>query len=581
MQSDSAERDLINSPQSGATSCTDQSEWPNVVLVLGEPERVLAILLGLLPSNGKESYKIVCRNGVGLAIRNEGVILPQQWSPSADEEAIVLGHLVHEAFPPEQAIPEAVANLSSGMVSALAKLQGIFVLIRIDWRAGRVQLVSDLLGTKPFYTCDCNGIVVLSDRATTCARWNGGRIDPLGFSAYLILKTALADRSMYEGVARVPGSTVLSVSTKEYRTERYWHPSGDDLPIGPDDLADQFHHEFRKSVARLLAPHTKATILLSGGFDSRYILLCGLELDRPDLDCATVAYNEAEDMIARQVARDLGVGCRSVSIPGSLWDRFPDLWHHHPDGYPISRNLTYLAVISSEFTGPYVDGSLAGMAFRCPAVEPVGTPPRNAGDAYEEIWGRRLPAPELIFRPAIVRRHFAAAQQAIREQGEQVGWQPKFRLLWSYHTHERRYISNNLLQYQSIATSVHPFYDRSLLERRLRYTDAAFSREAYRALLQRHYPWPGGHPHADDSAHLNDTIRAFCWKLWRQIPALTMFIARHRAIFRTNWIVPRLSAYAFGNRSQLYVVMTLARLYELERLIGPDATEDALAGRKL
>lgn len=540
---------------------------PNMVLVLGRKDQVRQILSGLLPRDDQGAYKIVSRNGVALALRQRGAMLPFS-SLGAEEDVILLGHMVHETAPVERAVPEALAALFSGNFSALARLQGIFALICVNWEKGRVQVVSDLLGIKPFYFCRHRQTVILSDRAATCARWNGPRIDRMGLAAYIMFNTALGQRCLYEGVERVRPGCVMLVTTEGIRTETYWTPPVDELPLGKEELVECFRLEFRQSIERLLAPHDQASVLLSGGFDSRLNLLTALALKRVELDCVTVATNDADGAIAAQLATEHGVPYRCVAVKGSLWDEFPGLWHHHPDGYPIRRNHTYLAVTSTEFPGPYVDGSMEGAVFRCPMALPADQPPDSIADAYQHIWSRRQTDPELIFRSESLLRHIEAAQAAMREQGELIGWQPKFRVLWHIYTHDRRYISNNFLQYQDLRTSVQPFYARALLERRLRYQDKAFTKDAYRQLLEKYFPRPGGHPHAGDLPQGRDTFHVFCRSLLREIPSLIAFVQRHRSVFNQRWILPRLTSYLLGRSSQLYVVMSIARLRELERMVG-------------
>ncbi|MHB8861974.1 MAG: asparagine synthase-related protein [Pirellulaceae bacterium] len=563
------------SARNGGSGSDD--DRPHVLLVLGEETCIAPAVARLLPPGSLRDYEMISRPGITLALKKSGAVRPRLVSGTEDA-VVLLGHLVHETEAAEQALPDALAALSSGELSSLAKLQGIFVVLRVNWAQRQIQIVTDLLGIRPFYICRHQRMVVLSDRAETCARWNGPRIDPVAFGAYLMLRTALADRSLYEGVERIAAGSVTWITGDESRARPYWIPPVDDRPISEAELGASFRQEFRQSVTRMLAPYERATVLLSGGFDSRLILLTALGLKRLKLDCATVAYNDSEDSLARQVAADAGVRCRSVTIRGSLWDAFPHLWHHHPDGYPISRNLTYLAVTGTDFGGPYLDGSMEGAVFRCPAAKPTDQPPKSLNEAYERVWARRQPAPELLFRPEPLRRHIDAARAAMQEQGDRIGWQQKFPILWHIYTHDRRYVSNNFLQYQDLKTSLQPFYDRALLERRLCHQDTAFSKEAYRRMLTTYFPRPGGHPHSSDAAQQRDTIRTFCRALWRELPELTRFALRYPQALRLPWILPRLSYYAIGGRSQLYVAMTLARLREFERMVGPELTGKALAG---
>jgi hypothetical protein len=122
----------------------------------------------------------------------------------------------------------------------------------------------------------------------------------------------------------------------------------------------------------------------------------------------------------------------------------------------------------------------------------------------------------------------------------------------------------NYLQYADFAPSVQPFYNRGLMEKRLRYANEMFTFESYRALLKRQFPDAGGLPHTKDLGKEKVPKYIFSGTLWRQLPSIMRFVNRHRDVLNARWIMPRMFKYGLGRPSHTYVVLELTRLLKLE-----------------
>ena len=165
----------------------------------------------------------------------------------------------------------------------------------------------------------------------------------------------------------------------------------------------------------------------------------------------------------------------------------------------------------------------------------------------------------------MLKRLESIARQGADEQSSHLGWDSKFCLKWDMYFDERRFTPINFLQYASFAHSVHPFYDRAMMERRLKHPNKLFNKEFYHGMLRRRFPGPGGLPHSSDLPKGVDTVYTFSKALQRHLPELALFIGRNRYLFNMHWLIPRIFTYGVGWRKYMYVVLQLTRLMKMEQ----------------
>jgi hypothetical protein len=537
---------------------------PRCVIVVAAEGGPDALLKRLLPELSAGGYDVRSSGRIALAVQPTPGSITVRSSPQRD--VILLGSVVSEAVGPGEALDWAISTVAAERWEQLKALQGVFVLAVVNWAAGAVTVVSDLLGIKPFYVSQRQGATILSDRAEVPMRLGGGRIDSLGLGGWLYFGTPLVERTLFDGVQRIPAALVMMLDGHSTRQSRYWTPPVAEEPIGVEALMDGVYGDFAASVERLLAPYDRATVLLSGGFDSRLSLLTILRQGRVKLEAVTVPYNRAERQLAGQLAEMTGVPCRRIEPNGSVWDAFDSMWYIHPDGFPITKNLTYLCVAAPGASGPFIDGSISSVAIRCLTADPPDGPPADQEAARSFVWKAHAHwNPHMFFKPVFGEKVMTLGRRAADELSDAIGWHSKFCLRWDTCQDERRYTPINFLQYEHLAPSVQPFYDRALIERRLSHPNRLFTKDSYHGMLRRRFDGPGGLPHSSDLPKGRDSTYIFSRALWRQLPAAMRFTWRRRDVLNTRWLLPRLAAYGAGRSGQMYLLKGLLRLVMLER----------------
>jgi hypothetical protein len=543
----------------------------NCVVVLGPPGAPADAIDRIVPGAVESGRHVRCAPGMAVAVNSSAH--PITHHRGEDLDVVLLGNMVSECVPGREALDWALAAVLEGRDDDLKRLQGAFVLLVLDWRTQTVTVVSDLLGIQPFYVARREGMTVLSDRAEAVCRLGGVGLDRLGFAAWMHFSVPLCDRTLFESVSRVPSASVTVCGDPvEPRPRRYWTPTVAEEPIGPDELADEVCQAFAGSVRRLLEPHDAATFFLSGGFDSRFCLLTALRHADCELDAITIPYNQGEGWVAEEVARLTGVACQRIEIRGSIWDQYDDrsLWYIHPDGFPVTRQMTFLGVTRAGRAGPFVGGSHGdSVIVSSRGGDPSSPAPADESAARELVW--RIQAkqrPGLYLRPAAAGRLERLAREAAGEHSDRIGWHSKFLVRWDMCGDDRRFVPVNYLQYAHLATSLQPFSDRRMIERRLRHPNRLFTKEFYRGILRNRFGEAGALPHASELAAAGDTVHAFSRSLWRSIPAAVRFVRRHRGVMKRRWLLARLGSYGVGWRRHLHVALWLARLMRLEEELG-------------
>jgi hypothetical protein len=539
------------------------AQSPNLVIALAANSNPKNVLDRIVPRHSDGAYERM-QDCLALYVNRKCKTVFMETGQSRD--VILLGHMVSESCPPERALQTAISSIENERYEDLRQLQGIFALVIVYWEKQHVIVVSDLLGIKPFFVASNSGITVLADRAEVASHIVGPKVDPIGFGAWLYFGAPLADRTIFNSVNRMAPGTVTVIAPSGFHKYTYWSPIASENAIAPQQLMDELADEFSGSVSRLLAPHIKATILLSGGFDSRFALLTALQHAHCEIDAATVPYTDAERKVVDDLVSITGISCRKTSLTRSLWDEFDSMWFRHPDGFQVTKNLTYLCVMNHGFKGVFMDGSIASLSVWCHTADPENGPPASEQEARQFIWKAHANAcPSYLFKKAVLRQLERSARQAVDEQSSILGWDSKFCLKWDMYQDERRFRPINFLQYANFVHSVHPFYDRALIERRLRHPNSLFNKDFYHEMLSRRFPGPGGLPHTSDLPRGKDTVYSFSHALHCQLPELILFLARNRHLFDIPWLLPRISTYGFGWRKYMYVVLQLTRLMKMEQ----------------
>jgi asparagine synthase (glutamine-hydrolysing) len=161
-----------------------------------------------------------------------------------------------------------------GIDELVTRLRGMFAFGLWDERKGKLFLVRDRLGVKPLlYSAGDNHIAFASTARALRAGGFGSRIDEQAVVEYLEFGYVTDDRSIYEGVLKVPAATILEWSEGGVSTRRYWQPPviASAAKISFDEAVEETERLFLGATERRLQADVPVGALLSGGVDSSLV----------------------------------------------------------------------------------------------------------------------------------------------------------------------------------------------------------------------------------------------------------------------------------------------------------------------
>lgn len=163
--------------------------------------------------------------------------------------------------------------------SRAARLQGIFVLVRMDRDA--VQLWTDWTGASKVFTWALShtyGAVTLEPLAVAAA--GAGESDIASASLFALMRygSYLGTSTLYRSIRVVaPDSHCRIARGQATKTEHIQsiRPSDSRWTAGWDDVVEEWKALLQQTFADALRPLTQSTLMLSGGIDSRLIAAIG------------------------------------------------------------------------------------------------------------------------------------------------------------------------------------------------------------------------------------------------------------------------------------------------------------------
>lgn len=201
-------------------------------------------------------------------------------------------------------------------------LNGLFAGVLIDRKAGRALLFNDRYGAERIYWHRADGLTYFASeaKALLAVLPQLRAFDEAGLRDYLHYGSTLEGRTLFRGIATLPGATLWRVQGTEGRVEpsryfdaRLWEAQ---LPLSPDGFTEIFSSTFRRILPAYLTSASRIGISITGGLDTRMILAC---LPGGEAPCISYTYagEEGETLdcrIGARVARLRGLGHRVLRI---------------------------------------------------------------------------------------------------------------------------------------------------------------------------------------------------------------------------------------------------------------------------
>jgi asparagine synthase (glutamine-hydrolysing) len=217
--------------------------------------------------------------------------------------------------------------------AALTDASGHFALAHWDGSARTVSLASDRQGFKTFYYVELPGRVAFASdyKALLALPDCPAEVDRDVLQTYLVLFSCPAGRSLLKGVKPLSQASILRIRDGRTSLEKFWTPLRRQATVTFDAAARLLRGTLESSFASLLAGHDRASLLLSGGFDSAALLALVRHV-RPDLRLATYTIghgpDDADILGARRVAAHFGsehheqfhaLGDLPAELPRMVW----------------------------------------------------------------------------------------------------------------------------------------------------------------------------------------------------------------------------------------------------------------------
>lgn len=201
--------------------------------------------------------------------------------------------------------------------TALTRLNGEFNIVLQDTQRGRLVIVNDRFGIRPWYWAqrEGDGFAVSPEvKGLVSTQETAVRLDMesvVGFLAFN--KMRLGDRTMVAGVEVMPAASLWTVDLRECRTSRrtYWQFRYNDAsvntPIGDAQL-DELVECYRDVMRRRTPRDCRVGLSLSGGLDSRSMVAALDPGMRADVTAHTYGLLESDEVrLAQEVATAAGM----------------------------------------------------------------------------------------------------------------------------------------------------------------------------------------------------------------------------------------------------------------------------------
>ena len=288
----------------------------------------------------------------GLIVDKYKSDYPIQIKPCQDGEGnhlSILGYLKSPNL--TNRIDSVITMFNHNISDAPNKLEGEFVLVYCEGRTGKIHIINDRFGSKPFYILNKENAVYFSSNLIFLLNLSNSNhtMDILGCLQLFAYGRTIDHRTTIKDVQRLRAGTHLIISRESLIEKRYWrlkHYTEKDL--NPESYSTQVYKTFKKGALYRSKLSEKGIVALSGGLDSR--LVAGAIT--PEISYDMFTFIDSTDMMQT-------IEVKAATEIGKLLNR-----KHHIEMFPrglLSENAHDIVRLTGGLTPLHHPAKVMGM----------------------------------------------------------------------------------------------------------------------------------------------------------------------------------------------------------------------------
>ncbi len=273
--------------------------------------------------------------------------------------------------PSEAPLAPGIGHDPKWVAERFAEQDGSFVSVHWSGQQRKLTIVTDFLGFKPLYIRRTRGRLELANETKA---WNAAP-DPAGWGSFISFGHTIASRTLLNGVARVGPALILTYDLASDRLDEhcYWRWPA---PVAqPPDLG-ALVAAIDASIGLYANRGSAATLLLSGGFDSRLIACL---LARRGIPAHALSVEHAEELFdadsrfAERIAHRLALPFQRVRSAPDFYSSTTYLDYLYDSDASTQSLFLFIARVA-QFVGhtPVWEGVIPGYTLTTPHQGPGG-----------------------------------------------------------------------------------------------------------------------------------------------------------------------------------------------------------------
>ena len=214
------------------------------------------------------------------------------------------------------------------------RLRGMFGFALWDSKRSRLLMARDHMGQKPLFYAVRNGEIAFASEPK-CVLASGlveKEIDLEALWHYMSLRYMPDDRSLFQGVKKLPAATLAVWENGTVRTERYWklNTFRDKIDGSETELTDQLEKLLLETVEMHLLSDVPVGTFLSGGIDSSLITAMTAKITGKKFNTFSIGVNDQINELpwAEKIARQYDLNWRTETVEANIVDMLPEMIFH-------------------------------------------------------------------------------------------------------------------------------------------------------------------------------------------------------------------------------------------------------------